>query len=262
MQLRTKHGLHTLRRAYAFLGAQDVRIALGDLGPHVAALQHIIAQLEAHVTEQEARASGARAAAANRQQRLRELRREFLRPIAHMSRTLLGHDPAVRRAFRLPRSRGAEGLLQAANAFIEIAEQHAEAFVSQGLAPDFVERMKSAVDTFREVHVTREMELARRTAATVGQRAMVTKGRALITLIDLMLAPRLEGDRARLAEWKSVAHFTRTAARSATMDEGDEGDEARDASSAANTSSVGTLHEFVSSPTMVPLRPEPEARAA
>lgn len=175
-----------------------------------------------------------------------------------MSRTLLGHDPAVRRAFRLPRSRGAAGLLQAANAFIEIAEQNAERFIAQGLAEDFVERMKTAVDAFREVQVTHEMEIARRAASTAGQRAMVTKGRALVTLIDLMLSPRLEGDAARLAEWKSVAHFTRTTPRHATgEEEADEvqgaRDEVRDAGAMTTVPSVSTL---------VPLRSEPEVRAA
>lgn len=258
MQLRTKHGLRTLHRAHAFLAAQDIHTALGDLAPQVAALQHIITLLDGHVTEQAARASAARAAAASRQQRLRTLRLEFLRPIAHMSRTLLGHDPAVRRAFRLPRSRGAAGLLQAANAFIEIAEQNAERFIAQGLAEDFVERMKTAVDAFREVQVTHEMEIARRAASTAGQRAMVTKGRALVTLIDLMLSPRLEGDAARLAEWKSVAHFTRTTPRHATgEEEADEvqgaRDEVRDAGAMTTVPSVSTL---------VPLRSEPEVRAA
>jgi len=214
MDSRIKLGLQTLRSAHAFLAQQELHGALGDIAPHTTALQAAIDRLEAHATEQGARALASRAATVVRQDALRRLRREYLRPIAHIARTLLAHDPTVRRAYRIPKSTNVEVMMQTASAFVELVRDHRERFLAHGLAPDFVERMQSAVDEFHAVRAQRGMDKAARAGATAGLRHELTRARAVVTLIDLMLTPRLEHEPAQLAEWKSVSRFIHRASHS------------------------------------------------
>ena len=218
MQTRIKLGLQTLRRAHAFLAQHEFQAALGDIAPQTAALSRVIEQLEAHATAQESRRAAAKAASDLRLESLLRLRREFLRPIAHMARTLLADDPEVRRTYRVPKSIESEGLLQTAGAFAERVAEQRDRFVAHGLAPDFVERLQDAVRDYHDQRGVRHAEVARRVAATEGLQASVSRGRAILRLIDLMLSPRLAHNPALLAEWRSISRFVRRAQPASPLD--------------------------------------------
>lgn len=212
MRIKTKQGLQTLRRAHAFLAGRDISAALGDVKPHVEALDGIVVRLEQFATEQGTRESSARAATDAKRELAKGLRREYLRPIAQVARRLFGDDAQLRSAFRVPAARDDEGLIQACNAFASRVEEHKTKFIGRGLAADVVDRLHKATDTFRDALVSRSLDLARRSAATAGMVSELSRGRDLVRLLDLMLVPRLASQPDQLAEWRSIARFLREAA--------------------------------------------------
>ncbi|MEP7383103.1 MAG: hypothetical protein ABI910_15540 [Gemmatimonadota bacterium] len=117
MRIRTKQGLHTLRRAHQFLVAREYSFAVGELAPHAVALAALVTRLQLQTTEQDTHAQGARAATGAKITLRRALRQEYLRPIAEVAKKLLVDDPKVRLAHPLPSGRDDEGLLQVANGF-------------------------------------------------------------------------------------------------------------------------------------------------
>lgn len=211
MELKTKQGLQTLRRAHAFLAGKDFTAAVGDLKPHVESLDAIVVRLEQFATEQAARSSAARTATDNKRTLARELRLEYLRPIAQVGRRLFVHDAELRQAFRLPGTRDDEGLIQAANAFAERVEEFKDRFAARGLAGDLVERLRKATTAFRDLRTNRSLDLARRSAATTGMLVELSKGRDVVRLLDLMIAPRLASQPEKLSEWRTIARFVRNA---------------------------------------------------
>jgi len=210
MRIKTKQGLHTLRRAHAFLAGREVSAALGDLKPHVEALSASIVRLEQFATEQAARANALRVATDAKRALATALRREYLRPIAQIARRLFAHDPNLRQGFRLPLSRDDEGLIQTANAFAEGVAEHKEKFTGRGLPANAAERLLQATEAFRQAIVSRSLDYGRRSAATTGMMTEAGRGRDLVRLIDLMLAPRLANAPEQLAEWRTIARFVRS----------------------------------------------------
>ncbi len=225
MQRKTKLGLQTLRRAQTFLAVRDLRVALGDLKPHVESLGALITRLEQHAQEQEQRQRSAREATDRKQALAEALHREYLRPISQVAGRLFRNDPGIRSGFRLARKRDDEGLYHAARGFIERASQHQGRFVEAGLAPDFVERLRTASSAFREAIVARGEELGRRSSATAGMLQELARGRDLIRLIDTMLVPRLAGEESQLAEWRTMTRFIRVRGAAAVGEEGVGGEE-------------------------------------
>ena len=219
MELKTKQGLQTLLRAHAFLAGKELSAALGDLKPHVEALDAIIVRLEGFATEQATREAAARAATDTKRQMARALRQEYLRPIAQVARRLFPNDAQLRSAFVVPGSRDDEGLIQAARAFAERVSEFKEKFVGRGMAPDVVERLHKATESFREQLTNRLLDRSRRVAATAGLLSELSRGRELVRLLNLMLAPRLVGQPEQLAEWRSIARFLKGATVSALKED-------------------------------------------
>ena len=71
--------------------------------------------------------------------------------------------------------------------------------------------LRKATNTFRDTLTNRSLDLARRSAATAGMLSELSRGRDLVRLLDLMLAPRLVGEPENLAEWRSIVRFVRSA---------------------------------------------------
>ncbi len=211
MELKTKQGLQTLRRAHAFLAGKDFTAAVGDLKPHLESLDIIVVRLEQFATEQSARNSAARTATDKKRALARELRQEYLRPIAYVGRHLFAHDAQLRQAFRLSGTRDDEGLIQTANAFAERVEEFKDTFAARGMAVDLGERLRRATNAFRDELTNRSLDLARRSAATSGLVVELSRGRDLVRLLDLMLAPRLVDQPETLAEWRAIGRFVRSA---------------------------------------------------
>lgn len=219
MQARTKQGLQTMRTAHAFLASRSFTAAMGDLKPQVDALAAIVVRLEEQATAQDVSASAAQAATATKRSMATALRLEYLRPIARIARKLFPDDVELRQSFLKEPPRDDEGLIQLASAFAERAAQYKEMFVSRGLAPDFVERLKKSIEEFRSVLVTRGLEQARRASASVALLEGMSRGRDQVRLVDAMLAPRLASRPEQLAEWRKITRFARARAGEAAVTE-------------------------------------------
>lgn len=158
--------------------------------------------------------------ATDRKQALADsLHREYLRPISQVAGRLFRNDPGIRSGFRLARKRDNEGLLHAARGFIERASQHQGRFLEAALAPDFVERLRTATSAFRDAIVARGEEQGRRSSATAGMLQELARGRDLIRLLDTMLVPRLAGEQSQLAEWRTMTRFIRVRGGAALVDD-------------------------------------------
>lgn len=221
MQTRTKQGMQTLRQAHAFLASRAYSAAIGELKPQVDALAAIVGRLEVLSVEQGASDSGCRAATETKRSLASQLRLEYLRPIARIAVKLFIDDPELRKSFLSKPPRDDEGLMQAAGTYLERATPFKDRFAEKGLAPDFLERLKKAIDTFREVRVQRGLEQARRASASIALVEEMARGREQVRLVDAMLAPRLASRPEHLAEWRSIARFAPARGAAETVTEGE-----------------------------------------
>ena len=194
-----------LRRIREFLERTQPAFALGEIKLHLEGLTAVTDGLSALVVEQDTRHRQGKIGTSTLRRRLRAAKFEYMRPVARMARALFPDDPQLRSALSIPpRLARPEAVLAALHAMSIAAEPHKEAFVAAGFAADFLERMHVAADSLKEAVDARAKEFGRRSAASVGAVRTATRGRALIGLIDAMLAPRLESNPELLAEWRSL----------------------------------------------------------
>lgn len=213
MRVRTMQGLQTLRRAHHFLASHSFESAIGELTPHVDVLGGLLQQMTGHVAAAGHRSQMARVATDDKRSRGKVLLLQYLRPIARIASVVFADDDSAARAgFRLPRRRGAEELLQAADAFIEQCVQHEARFVAGGLAPDFVQRLRTATAAYRTAITAQGLVIGRRVAATTGMEYLLVRAREQLRVIDAMLTPELTSQPVMLAEWRSVSRFVRRGA--------------------------------------------------
>jgi hypothetical protein len=209
MRTRTKQGIQVLRRVHDFLAATDVPAALGSVTKHVEALGRLVDRLSAHAVEQDASARAFSASARAAQQQTRALRREFMRPVVRLGKSFVPNDPSLRKALAMPDAQDYEGVIAAALAMAERAEEHKDRFVAAGFGEDFVDRLRKAVAGLRSTLDDRSDHFGRRSAATAGLGEEMARGRDLVRLLDAMVAPRLEDAPDRLAQWRTLARFVR-----------------------------------------------------
>jgi len=212
--------LALLRRIRDFLARTQPTFALGRVSSHLAALSGVADELATLLVEQDTRRGQGKAGTATLHRRLRATKLEYMRPMAREARALFPDDPQLRSAFALTaRLRRPDAVLAALHAMSVGADPVKERFVTAGFAADFLERMHAAADGVQEAVDTRAREHGRRSAAAAGARHTAARGRALVSRLDAMLAPRLESDPELLAEWRSLRRQGRvgiTPAQSAT----------------------------------------------
>lgn len=205
MQLPSQRAIQLFRRTRDFLVRSQPQVAFGDLKVHVDALGAIADRLAQHAIEQDTRSREGRAGTATLRRLLRELKLEYMRPIARTSRLLFPNDAALLTALRSPgRERRPEALVAAAQAMANTAEKQKERFQAAGFPADFSERLRAAAAKVIEAVDQRAGDIARRAAASAAARVEVARGRALMGMLDAMIAPRFEGDPERAAEWRSL----------------------------------------------------------
>jgi hypothetical protein len=139
------------------------------------------------------------------QRALREaLWKQHLAPIARIARRVIS-DPEVRVKFRLPQKRADNRVvLDAARGIAQLAEAHANAFTQQGLPPEFVAQLRSAIDDLERVLDTRLASMRRRKTSREALQKLVRRGVAAVDVLDAIVQPRLAGQPDLLAAWNSV----------------------------------------------------------
>ncbi len=207
MQKHHKQSIRVFRQIRDFLGANAPAVGFGSTEKIVAKLGEIVVELDAQASGQEARLRQARGRTREKRALARRIRREFLAPVAGMARSSFPDNPALVAMLSMPQARDYQGLISIAEAMAVAAGEHQPAFVDAGLPDDFAARITEAAAQLRRAMSSHAVEVSKRAAATAAIRRAYARGRDLVRVLDAMVAPRLEGDPQRLAEWRSLARF-------------------------------------------------------
>lgn len=132
MRTNVSQGVQVLRRVLGFLAVIEVKPRLAIIAKLLAELDGMVTRLSAHAVGQETSNRAFHATAKGVQARARELRREYLRPIARMGESLFEDDPTLRKALVMPEGRGYERLIAAALAMANQASERGDRFVAAG----------------------------------------------------------------------------------------------------------------------------------
>ena len=213
-----KHTLQGFRRVRDFLRRNAVTIRVGKPDAQIDALASVIDRLTAYSVEQDTRTRLARSGTSTLARQVRQLRREYMGPISRLGRTLAPNDSALHRALTIPRKSDAEGTIAAALGMADAAEPQKAAFVAGGFSADFAEQLRQAARELKTTIDERARDVGRRNASTVGVKEEISRGRAVIALLDSMIAPVLESTPTLLAEWRTLKRFARPVATTPTTD--------------------------------------------
>jgi hypothetical protein len=205
MERSSQRSVQLFRRTRDFLVRAAPTAAYGDIGMHVESLGQTADRVAAAAIELDTRSRAARSGTQLLKRQMRALRLEYMRPIARTARARFANDAALRTALSMPRQVAQpEGLVAAAQAMANTAESNQAQFIAAGFPPDFVARLRGAAQVVLQLIDQRASDLARRSASAAAVQGEVAKGRAVMALLDAMLAPRLEGDAESSAEWRSL----------------------------------------------------------
>jgi hypothetical protein len=214
MRMRSERELQVLRRVRDFLATTELSPPLESVAKQVEELGGVVDRLASHAMEQDASDRASRSLTQVAHEQARTLRRDFLRPVAWLSRVLFPSDEAVRQSLAMPLARDYEGLIAAAEAMTARAAEHSERFVAAGFNAEFVDRLKRAALDLRKMLDQEGAHLGHRSAATARMEEEIVRGRDLVRYIDALVTPQLEATPDRLAEWRTIARIARATADS------------------------------------------------
>ena len=209
--------LETLLRVQRFLDDDTATFDAVNQSAARKRLDDTVTQLGSHAVAQAGGHRTSQGETARQQQLLLELRRDHMRPIAVIASQKLRDEPEDFTKLRLPRAQlKGPRLTAAARDMANAAEKYTDLFVKEGLAADFVARLRAAADVLDESIKTRGQSLGQRAGATTGLKAQTTRARAVIRQIDALVRPKLVANEERLREWEVASHIKRPRASAHT----------------------------------------------
>ena len=138
-----------------------------------------------------------------------ELLKHNMQHISDVSRATIPDVVRVRAAFRMSKMpRDAEGLLAAAGAMATAGEEFRAVLVSRGLAPDFVERLRSVAAQFQAAIDGRGAAIAQRRGVLQGIESDLLEGRKLVLALTTIVRQRLRGNQSAQASWEQLKRVT------------------------------------------------------
>ena len=205
MQRNTIQSLEIFKRSRTFLLRAQPTTALSDLRVHLESLDNVVKRLGALVVDQERHKREGKGSTTTVKEQLRTVRFEYLRPLSRLARTLFADDAALVGVFTVPaRERRPAAIVAVARAMAAAAAPRQEQFVTAGFALDFVERLRAAADLLETMTEVKAGEVTRRMACTAGAQQEVKRGRAVLQLVDAMVAPRLVKNKELAMEWRAM----------------------------------------------------------
>lgn len=204
MDKQQKHTLQTFRRVRDFLRRNGVAVRFAKLDAQLDALAGVVDRLTSYSVEQDTRTRLAKSGTSTLARQVRQVRLEYMAPVSRFGRTLAAHDSALQRALAIPRKTDAEGTVAAALGMADAAELQKGAFVAGGFAADFAEQLRQVARELKATIDDRAKDIGRRNASTAGVKEEISKGRAIIALLDAMIAPVLEATPSLHTEWRTL----------------------------------------------------------
>jgi hypothetical protein len=207
MRKTAEQDLQALRGIGEFLGENEVTGAISSMEKHKEALAAAIGRLNDHAVRQDQCDRAFRAASAEGRALVTQLRREYIRPIVMAGKASFANDAGLGKLLSMPKTQGYEKVIAAALSIAGEVEKHKERFTVSGFEADFVDRLRAAAERVKVRRSEKDRQYALRAAATRGLEKEMSSAKALVRLLDSMIAPRLEETPERLAQWKTVVRF-------------------------------------------------------
>jgi len=212
----SRNTLATFQSVQEFITQHPLADAPALLGAQAQELGAVIEGLTASAVDQEAGMRFQRVHVQS-QRTLREaLYMQHMRPISLVAREVFGVT-GTDRAFRLPKTRRvSQTVLNAARAMAQAAENNRGVFVLHGLADDFVDQLRSAIDALTQARTSKTSNLRRLVTATASTDGLVKRGRKAVRLLDAILVPRFAQEPELLAAWRTAKKVRPATAQSTT----------------------------------------------
>jgi hypothetical protein len=202
MQYRIGRHLETLDRVDGLLSSTPELATLSGSASR-ALLSATIADLNAHITQQDVGIRGSRGETARKARLVQSLRVQ-LRGVSAAARLKLRNAPELAQ-FTLPsRKASAETLLAAASGIAGAAAKHEEALLQGGLPADFINRLNAAADAVRTSINDRADLEGQRTKATKTLTSISSDVRHVLKVLDSVVLPLIEGEPGLLAQWNAA----------------------------------------------------------
>ncbi|MBK8246708.1 MAG: hypothetical protein IPK85_04845 [Gemmatimonadetes bacterium] len=210
MERHQKQSIRVFRQIREFLATNAPEVGLGSIGKMVERLGAIVTELDEQSRSQEVRQRQARGRTQEKRALARRLRREFLLPLSGAAKLNFPGNKALLTTFAMPQARDYQALISIAEAMAGAATEYRDAFVTSGLQEDFATRITTVAAELRAAISSQAVEVSKRASATAALRRAYAQGRDLVRVLDAMVAPRLEDQPQRLAEWTTLARFVPT----------------------------------------------------
>jgi hypothetical protein len=203
VQISHSSTLDALRRVQGFLDAQVT--ALGALIPPSlrARLDGAVTALVGFQVEQSAAAGTAKGETANQSALRKDLRTQFMRPIARIAKASLkgnGDLPTLTAPSSRLRNTDFAG---AAQALTDAAAKHEKTFTDGGMPVDFLTQLRTAIAQLAASKDAQDRGMSRRSAATQGITDTNKTAHDVLVVLDSVISPALKTNKSLLADWKA-----------------------------------------------------------
>ena len=133
-----------------------------------------------------------------------ELRRKYLRPIVSIAKAQLADVPQLSNV-TLPKGGGnTMALVSQARGMGDAVKPYAQVFVASGMAPDFLDQLRSATDQVVQAVESKGEHRTGRTKATDAIDKVVKQARHAVGVLDALVRAELDPSDPILTEWKSA----------------------------------------------------------
>lgn len=171
-------------------------------------LSTVIAELDAHASNQASQRSGTRESSTGKSAARDELRRD-LEAIARTARVMALSTPGLEDKFRAPRSISDQALLALARAFAADALPLKAEFIRRGMPDDFLDDLAADIEGFEQFISQKIQRRSAQVAATAAIDGAVERGINIVRELDAIMRNKYADDQATLAAWLSASRTER-----------------------------------------------------
>lgn len=185
------------------------------------AIDACIKNMEKHATTQTMHGHAAREKTAQKNA-AGEALRELMEAINRTARSMSRSTPGLEEKFRLPASKDMQTWLATARVFASNAEPMAEEFIRRGMAPGFIDDLKTRTLLVEQYLGGRAQESSGRVASTAGVAGAAEQGVEAVRELDAIVRNTYAGNDAELAGWESASHVERAPRHAEEEEEAEE----------------------------------------
>jgi hypothetical protein len=175
---------------------------------HYLTIDTSIKNMEKHSTEQ----AGHKHAAMEKTAQMNaddDALHDLMEAVTRTARSMSRRMPGIEERFRLPSTKDGEAWRATARDFAAAAEPIADEFVSRGMAPDFIDDLKTRALAIGQTVDGRAQETFDRIASTTGVGGAAEEGFVAVRELGAIVLNIYKDNPAELAAWESASHVER-----------------------------------------------------